>query len=160
MGPATKPVRGGPRWARARLEERGQSIVEFALVLPFLLIILFSIFEFGFILSDEIQLANAARDAARVASLNLTNGTLAVNQAQSDLVSGLIQCPSLTVTPAGNIYTTGAPYATATVRVQCSYNPVTPLGALASTFFGSSPLTSGSCSGLNLCSTSVMKVEQ
>jgi Flp pilus assembly protein TadG len=45
--------------------ERGQSVLEFALVLPFFLIILFALFEFGRGMVEYTSLSNAAREGAR-----------------------------------------------------------------------------------------------
>jgi Flp pilus assembly protein TadG len=45
--------------------ENGASVVEFALVLPLLLIFLFGIIEFGIILFDQAILTNASREGAR-----------------------------------------------------------------------------------------------
>jgi len=45
--------------------EKGQSLVEFALVLPILVLILSGIVQFGSIYNDYIVLQNAAREGAR-----------------------------------------------------------------------------------------------
>jgi Flp pilus assembly protein TadG len=45
--------------------EKGASAVEFALVLPLLMLILFGIIEFGFIMYDKAIVTNASREAAR-----------------------------------------------------------------------------------------------
>lgn len=47
----------------------GQSMVELALVLPILIVSLIGVIEFGLILYAHVQVANAAREAARAASL-------------------------------------------------------------------------------------------
>ena len=47
----------------------GQSMVEMALLLPILTLLLLGVIEFGFILYAHVQLANAAREAGRAASL-------------------------------------------------------------------------------------------
>jgi Flp pilus assembly protein TadG len=46
--------------------------VEFALVMPMLLLLVFGIIEFGFMLNRDMILGHASRDGARVASLNGT----------------------------------------------------------------------------------------
>ncbi len=53
---------------RRRLRIRGQSIVEFALMLPVLLIILSGLFEFGFMFTSYLAILDAARNASRFAS--------------------------------------------------------------------------------------------
>jgi Flp pilus assembly pilin Flp len=47
--------------------EDGAAAVEFALLLPLLVLLLFGIIEFGFAFSTRIQATNAAREAARQA---------------------------------------------------------------------------------------------
>jgi Flp pilus assembly protein TadG len=53
-----------------RLRQRGQSLVEFALVLPVLLIILMGLFDFGRAILAYNTVAEAARNGARVAIVN------------------------------------------------------------------------------------------
>ncbi|HKT99379.1 MAG TPA: TadE/TadG family type IV pilus assembly protein [Paraburkholderia sp.] len=50
---------------RARQAQRGTAIVEFALVLPLLLILLFGIVELGFLLYDKTVITSASRAAVR-----------------------------------------------------------------------------------------------
>ena len=45
--------------------ERGASVVEFSLVLPLLLVIIFGVVEFGFILYNQAMITNASREGAR-----------------------------------------------------------------------------------------------
>jgi len=49
------------------MRERGQATVEFALCLPFVAIVLAGLFETGMVVSDQVRLWHAAREAARVA---------------------------------------------------------------------------------------------
>ena len=48
-----------------RMSARGQTIVEFALVLPIFLLIVFGIFDFGRIVFLQSQLENAVREGVR-----------------------------------------------------------------------------------------------
>ena len=58
----------------ASAQRRGVAAVEFAFVLPFLLLLLVGIWEVGRIIQVQIILNNAARDAARLASqANIVN---------------------------------------------------------------------------------------
>ena len=50
---------------RTKSKEKGGSAVEFALVLPILVVILFGIIEFGFVLYDKAVITNASSEAAR-----------------------------------------------------------------------------------------------
>ncbi|MDW7646419.1 MAG: TadE/TadG family type IV pilus assembly protein [Desulfuromonadales bacterium] len=46
-------------------EERGAAVVEFAIVVPLLLMLLFGIIDFGVLIYDKAMLTNASREAAR-----------------------------------------------------------------------------------------------
>jgi len=54
--------RGGP--------ERGQATVEFAFVLPLLLVAALAIVQVGLVVRDELGVVHAAREAARAASVD------------------------------------------------------------------------------------------
>jgi hypothetical protein len=56
-------------WSRKRT--RGQSIVEFALMAPILLIILSGLFEFGFLFTYYLSVLDAGRNSARFSSDSL-----------------------------------------------------------------------------------------
>lgn len=56
---------------RRRGDKSGQSLVEFALVLPLLVLLLYGLAEFGFLLYGHVQVTNAAREGARAGSLYL-----------------------------------------------------------------------------------------
>jgi len=61
---------------RFRKFSRGQNLVEFALVLPLLLIMFMGIFDFGWILNQQIQMDNAIRQAARSGAVGDTNAEI------------------------------------------------------------------------------------
>jgi Flp pilus assembly protein TadG len=50
--------------------ERGQAILEFALVLPLFLILLFALFDFSRLVFTYVSLSNGARELAREASIS------------------------------------------------------------------------------------------
>jgi TadE-like protein len=54
--------------AETATRERGQALVEFALVAPILVLILVAIFQFAYVLETQIGLTNALREAARRAA--------------------------------------------------------------------------------------------
>ncbi|MEM5328150.1 TadE/TadG family type IV pilus assembly protein [Paraburkholderia sp. JHI2823] len=54
-----------PRRGRGRRLQRGVAAVEFALVLPVLLLLLFGIIEMGLFLYDKAVITNASREGAR-----------------------------------------------------------------------------------------------
>jgi Flp pilus assembly protein TadG len=64
---ATVPGSGPATDARER--SRGQSLVEFSLVLVPLMLLLLGIIQFGFIFNSYVTLANASREAAREGSI-------------------------------------------------------------------------------------------
>lgn len=64
-------LRGAPGLrSRARDTERGQSLVEFALVIPVIILLVVGFFEIGRAVFAYNTLANAARQAVRVAAVN------------------------------------------------------------------------------------------
>jgi hypothetical protein len=74
--------------------QRGAQIVEFALVLPFLLVILFLIFDFGFLVYNQAVITNASREAARAGSVLTATpwsttavAAVACNYAKNSLIS-------------------------------------------------------------------------
>jgi Flp pilus assembly protein TadG len=66
-----------------RREERGQAMVEFTLIASVLGVLLLTVFQFGVVFSNYIDVADAARAAARKASTEGATSTY-VAQAESD----------------------------------------------------------------------------
>lgn len=56
--------------------ERGQSLVEFAMVLPLLLVIMFGIVDFGRVFFSWVTVTNATREGARIGSLGSDAATV------------------------------------------------------------------------------------
>ncbi len=54
--------------------EDGQSMVEFALILPIFLLILCGIIDFGWLFYNQLSLNNACREGARYAVVNTAEG--------------------------------------------------------------------------------------
>ncbi len=76
-----------------RSSSRGQSVVEFALIVPLLIAIMFVIVELGVIFSTYVSLTNSAREVARAGSVyqyltpeDLEGDTPAVARAKIDAV--------------------------------------------------------------------------
>jgi len=76
-----------------RRGQRGQSMVEFAIVIPFFLIFIMGIAYFGAAISDYIALNNMARSCAREASLSgpSTYRQLENKYLSQDLTAGLYE---------------------------------------------------------------------
>jgi Flp pilus assembly protein TadG len=75
---------------RLRLEERGTSVVEFALVAPILFLLIFGIFDFGRVLNyynQETQLAGLGARAAAVSRDPADTGAASGQSIQSELAS-------------------------------------------------------------------------
>ena len=54
--------------------ERGANLVEFALVAPILILLLFGIIDFGWAFSQNVDLKHAAREGSRLAAVNAGTG--------------------------------------------------------------------------------------
>ena len=68
--------------SRSRRDDRGAAMVEFAIVLPVLLLILMGIIEFGRAYNAQVSIQAAAREGAR--ELALRHGSTAVESATRD----------------------------------------------------------------------------
>jgi Flp pilus assembly protein TadG len=75
-----------PRRARNHVSEDGQSTVEFALVLPFLLLFLLGLVQVAVIARDQLLVVHAARAAAREASVG--SGDDRVRRAATTVLHG------------------------------------------------------------------------
>lgn len=77
--------------------EKGAAAVEFALVLPLLVIIVFGIFEFGIAYNNWIALTHAAREGARLAAVGAYTEQRVRDSAPS------VQIQSITVSGTGGL---------------------------------------------------------
>ena len=73
---AADTTRRGDVRGRGRRRDRGQTLVEFALIFPFFWVILASIFYFGFMLYARMTVINAAREGARAGAMALDATTI------------------------------------------------------------------------------------
>jgi Flp pilus assembly protein TadG len=75
-------------WLRRRPSSRGQSLVEFALILPIFLLILFGLFDMGRAVYAWSTINNAAREAARLLIVDQTwaleGGTVVFSHARAE----------------------------------------------------------------------------
>lgn len=101
------------RRARAARGQRGQATVELALALPLAVIILAALFEIGLLVTDQVRLVNAAREATRVAVVDPDPDE--VHEAARS--SGLDSI-ELTITPRPEERVQGEP-----LTVKLSYHP-------------------------------------
>ena len=105
-----------------KANRRGQAMVEFALILPILIILVMGILEFGLFFNSYINITFASKEAARLAALdsNATSGSItSAIQATMPTTNNI----TVTVTPAAP-RATGLPVV-ASVSAQHSF--FTPL---------------------------------
>lgn len=69
--------------------EKGQAMVEFALVLPVLLVLLCGIIDFGWLYYNQITLNNAAREGARYAVIHYDPTTDWKGAAESRMLTSM-----------------------------------------------------------------------
>ena len=77
--------------------ERGQSLVEFALILPLFMIVLFGIMEFGRMWEISNLITSASREGARVAAISGSSQSQAINAAQHVLSAANIDDATVSV---------------------------------------------------------------
>ena len=122
------------------LRDRGAVAVEFALLLPLLLLIVFGIIDFGRALNAQITLTQAAREGVRVASVGGTSA--AVTTRTQNAALPLLTPVAVTVTTCAINAGVGVD---AKVVASYIFTFITPVGAFAAMFgsatFGSSTLT-------------------
>ena len=99
---------------------RGQSLVEFALVLPVFLLLLIGVAEFGRAWMTRNILTGASREAVRIAAVQ-GNTASALSRANNILTSAGISGATV------NIADDGAPYGTCSVTVSYAF-PVSIAG--------------------------------
>jgi Flp pilus assembly protein TadG len=135
--------------ARRRNGEKGQALVEFTLLIPIFLLLLFAIIDFGMGFYSWITVTNAAREGARLGAV------LATQQEIEDRVYQTASLPdeatkmTVTVTNAQ-----GQPGESVVVEVDYDYDLITPLAGIVS-------FVSGDTLGptLTFSSTAEMRLE-
>lgn len=95
-------------------DERGQALVEFALILPIALLILMGIIQFGFLFAGHIGVTNAIRETARFGSTSPVSDNASANTAGTGICTYL-KGTALTRVPGytpGYVVTSGSPRTT------------------------------------------------
>lgn len=105
--------------------EDGQSLVEFALIIPIVIFLLLAIIEYGWMLNAKITLTSAAREGARVAAVTNKNPQDKARNAVIDSVQGL---SGLTISNGGVVYSTeedvGNNIRNVVIEVTATMNPI------------------------------------
>ncbi|MGG2025715.1 TadE/TadG family type IV pilus assembly protein [Gottfriedia sp. S16(2024)] len=120
--------------------EKGQSLVEFALVVPVLILLLFGILDFGRVYYTYLTLDHAGREAARTASIGKDDATIK-GVAISDAAGIKLTSDKITISPG-----TRSSGDNVTVTITYPVDFLTPvIGQIVGTF--------------NIKNTTVMRVE-
>ncbi len=141
-------------WARCS-NERGQAIVETALVLPVLLLIVFGSLEFGRAINAWSIVTQASREGARVGAVSCVrdavNCPTQVDAAVTNSLAGLDAGSAIVDFPLGP-YASGQQF-----RVEVSY-PVAIVTPLIGVFFGG-PGCWPSCNSVTVHGDTTMRLE-
>jgi len=99
---------------RGEGNERGTTLVEFALLMPMLVVLLSGVLELGRALDIWLVVTNATREGGRYASLSGRNPPMYANDIQSVtynyLVKGFAGRTDVEVPPASSVQVTGVPF--------------------------------------------------
>lgn len=109
--------------------EKGQAMVEFALVLPLLLLLLFGIIDFGWIFANQLLANNAVREAARYTAIHYYDSS-ADNDQQAAYNIVVARAPTL-VSPTVTLTPPASGGNEVTIAVT---SPVAVLSPIASVF--------------------------
>lgn len=120
---------------KTRRTGSGQALVEFAIVLPILMLLVFALFDAGRAVVFYSELTNAARVGARVAMVNQSNDpTCSSLSDRTFKCAASKQTTGMNIAPSAipNLVVTGsdcgvAGNCAATVSLSYSYNAVTPV---------------------------------
>ena len=136
---------------------RGQSLVEFALVIPLFLLLLIAVFDLGRAVFAYNTLTNAAREGARMAIVNQDSATI-IAEAKTSTAIVELNDPSVRIgfyvmadDGSPDFSDTCSPVAVgclAVVSFEADYRPITPL--ISNIVFGS---------GVKFTAQSVLSVE-
>ena len=145
-------MKGGKQVKRG--SDRGAAAVEFALVVPVLLIVVFGIIDFGRMLNAQLQVSEASREGARAAST--MTGTAAQRRSAassrvdmfSSSTTGGVTMDSAASSFCGRTPSTGS---VNTVTTTYSFRFITPVGDIGALFGGG-----GWGAPITIRSTSVM----
>jgi Flp pilus assembly protein TadG len=105
--------------------EKGQSLVETALILPILLLLLFGIVDFGRLLHAYLTIDHAGREAARFASVSVQSTDAEIRARVTSTATGLnIDPNAIIIDPPASGRTSGKDV---TITIPYKFNFITPL---------------------------------
>lgn len=120
-----------PRFSRFRDTEVGQSLVEFTMILPIFLLMLFAMVDFGRGFYTWLIVTNAAREGARVAAVQSDAATINTRIYDSFCTSYPSNCsldPTKLTIAKSNVQ--GARGTPVVVDLSFNFQYVTPIGAI------------------------------
>jgi hypothetical protein len=107
--------------ALGRRKESGAALLEFAIVLPLLLILLFGVIEAAWAFNQQLEVRHGAREGARLVAVNEGTDTLIAGEVCNRMhFSGDENATEITISTSGN-----AIGDTATVSIVAPYNGLT-----------------------------------
>jgi hypothetical protein len=140
------------RTEKGQRDEKGQALVEFALLVPIFLMLLFAVVDFGMGFHSWITVTNSAREGARLGAVRGSTDDIILRvKATADLIN---EDDKMTVTVTNAADNGGDPGESVVVRVDYDYDLITPLASLVA-------FLSGDIIGptLELSSTAEMRLE-
>lgn len=100
------------RQRKTRRKANAQGLVEFALLVPVLLLLIFGIIDFGWMIFNYAQLYNSAREGARYGSVSGYNATSQYKECTNikDRIRGLAGFSGITNADITIVYDDGIPF--------------------------------------------------
>ena len=143
--------------SQGRSGERGQSLLEFAFVVPIFLVVVMGVVDFGVGLKSWIQVTNAAREAARYGAINCSAGDIDGTPVADLVVDRAIDSATGLGLDESNVDVTNCAAGNSTqsvvVEIEYDYKLISPLGGLMSFLGGGIPST------ITLNSSADMRIE-
>lgn len=109
---------------RPARSERGASLVEFALLAPFLMLLLLGIIEFGYLFGEYNDVRHGAREGARLAAVNAGNNSYLHTQTCDSMDLTTSVSVQFTDGASGDIGDTGS------IVVKATPQPLSGLGLI------------------------------
>jgi Flp pilus assembly protein TadG len=124
------------RYKKSR-RERGASLVEFAIMMPLLILLLLGMLEFGWAMAQQIDVRHKAREGLRVSIVDESFSDIQARVCNDDIVKG----SALTVAEIITMTDVGEPI---TFTVTADLNQITGLFGV---FWGASPTITSTVEG-------------
>jgi Flp pilus assembly protein TadG len=115
-GGVARPARGG---------ERGAAAVEFALVVPFLLLLVFGIISYGYMLSFRQAVSQGAAEGARAAAVSPAGDDAARLAAARDALNESLDTYGVTCDAGGNLWRGSTDVGSCAVTIAACANDAT-----------------------------------